>query len=110
MQYEEHLKSNLRALFSAYCDATGLRISTVCKALAADARFYAERVEGERTFTVRGYDQLVGRFLMVWPEGTPWPADVPRAELRELPRGATGRFARHVRTKEGERDGQEAQA
>lgn len=110
MQYEAKLKSNLRALFSAYCEATGLKISTVSRAVAGDARFHAQRVEGAANFTVRGYDQLVGRFLRIWPKGIPWPEGVPRAEPRELPKRITGRMAAHANITGGQDHGEEAQA
>lgn len=113
MQYEEKLKSNLKALFDRYCGATGLAPSTVSQAAAGDHRFYAERVVGERNFTVRGYDQVVGRFVTIWPKGVRWPRGVPRA----APCGMPNHFTVGIRTKaanpipeEGQEHGEEAQA
>jgi hypothetical protein len=75
---ESELVSHLKSLAAAYGVARKHQISTIGKDIAGDWRFFERLDEPKASFTVRKYDEIVRRFSDRWPDGTAWPADVPR--------------------------------
>jgi hypothetical protein len=74
---EEELKSNLKAVFSAFSDGSPLSAATVWSRAARDARFM-ERLEAGGGFTVKSYDRAIAWFSENWPEGAIWPEGIER--------------------------------
>ncbi|GLI23458.1 hypothetical protein GGQ86_003007 [Xanthobacter flavus] len=75
---EHELRAHLRACAEAYATATGRKLTTVAKLAAGDWRFF-DRIADGKTFTARTYDEIMRWFSTNWPEGTPWPRNVPVA-------------------------------
>jgi hypothetical protein len=82
MTLEPRLRSNLRALFSAYQAATGRPLATIGKMVLGDPKAPSLLEEG-RNFTVQLYDRMVGAVSDKWPDGAPWPEGVGRWSLAD---------------------------
>lgn len=97
---EEHEdKRQLRRLADVYKDATGLSLSAVGKIAADDRSFFARLSDEKRTITLRTRDEVKNWFSLHWPEGTPWPSDVPRPQVAApstSPAGDAGAEAEHA--------------
>lgn len=74
---ESELRHHLRSCAAAYAAARAVALVTVGRLAANDWRFF-ERLDEDKTFTVRKYDQVVRWFSDNWPDEAEWPADVPR--------------------------------
>lgn len=79
---EPILMRHLRGCADAYCTAKAISIATVAQRVLGDWRFFDRAHEG-KTFTARKYDDAMAWFSANWPEGVPWPTDVPRPESPE---------------------------
>ena len=74
---ENELKLHMRACADIFAAAASVQIATVAERAAGDWRFF-DRIEHDKTFTARKYDQVMSWFSANWPEGADWPSDVPR--------------------------------
>jgi hypothetical protein len=74
---EAQLKSNLRALVTAFVAKSGISPTETWRKAARDGHFLA-RVESGGGFTVRNYDSIVQWFSDNWPDGAEWPSNVSR--------------------------------
>lgn len=81
---EHELRNHLRQCAEAYAAARSLEIVTVARLAAKDWRFF-DRLDDDKTFTIRKYDSVIQWFSANWPENTAWPSDIPRpAPLLEV--------------------------
>ena len=71
---EETLRANLLELF----DRHPMTPSAIGTAALRDHTFFPRLKKGDMGFNVRTFDRVVQWFSDNWPEGTEWPADVPR--------------------------------
>lgn len=78
MNYSDRFTADLVRLFKAYCAATGASNTAVAAAVADDKGFL-HRIR-RTSPSIATIDRVVGRFAGIWPEGEPWPADIPRPE------------------------------
>ncbi|WP_306049263.1 hypothetical protein [Oceaniradius stylonematis] len=74
---ETELQANLLELAERFCEARGLKESTVGRMCAADGEFFSRLRDG-KSFTARKYDAVVRWFSENWPEEHGWPAQVIR--------------------------------
>lgn len=75
---ENQLKWNLRRCAEAYAAARNIGIPTVGRLAAGDWRFFERVEDGEKSFTARKYDEVMGWFSKNWPDQVDWPSDVIR--------------------------------
>ncbi len=78
----EH-RAHLRELFRVFGEATGYPPTFIGAVTRNDPKW--PRHFEERDFTHSSYDATVARLSALWPEGTPWPAAVPRQAPAEIP-------------------------
>lgn len=70
-------RERITVLLETYRAATGLPPTFVgILARGGDPKFCRNYLTND--FGFRSYDAVNSRLSAVWPEGTPWPADVPR--------------------------------
>lgn len=74
---EAELRHHLTTCAAAFAAITGLQVVTIGRRAAKDWRFFGRIAAGEG-FTARKYDDVMNWFDRNWPDGEPWPADVPR--------------------------------
>lgn len=84
---EETLRAHIDKLIGLYCANLGLGPSTVARLMFGSGEYFFG-VQGRRkqtSFRVATYDQIVARFSEHWPSGLPWPAEIPRIDVRNVP-------------------------
>lgn len=70
-------RERITALLDGYRAATGLPPTFIgILARGGDPKFCRNYLTND--FGFRSYDAVNSRLSAVWPEATPWPADVPR--------------------------------
>lgn len=70
-------RERITVLLETYRAATGLSPTFIgILARGGDPKFARNYLTND--FGFRSYDAVNSRLSAVWPEGTPWPADVPR--------------------------------
>lgn len=74
---ESTLRRHLQTCATDFAKATEREPSTVARLATGDWRFF-DRINEGASFTARKYDGIMAWFSANWPEGTDWPADVPR--------------------------------
>ncbi|PWL17046.1 hypothetical protein DKP76_13495 [Falsochrobactrum shanghaiense] len=85
---ETQLAQNLLTLAAIYGAAKRIEETTVGRHIASDGKFFVRIRDGETTFTVKKYDEVVNNFSKNWPDGVRWPSSVlvpspkPRKEAR----------------------------
>jgi hypothetical protein len=85
-------RAHLRALFSAFAEATGWPPTFVGFVARGEPK-WARQFE-ERDFTHTSYDTAVSRLSALWPEDAPWPEGVPRqAPATDIPQEILDRIA-----------------
>lgn len=82
---ETKLAEDLAACFAAFREASDLEDSTIAQYAAGDWRFFDRLRQGDSTFTVRKYDQVIGWFSDNWPARTAWPKGVYRPKQKAGP-------------------------
>lgn len=55
-------------------------MSTLGRKAAGEWRFFS-RLSGDRTFTIKKYDEVMAWFSTEWPDDLDWPQGVPRPEV-----------------------------
>lgn len=85
---QSELTAHLLACATAFGAARGYELSTLGRLAAGeDSKFFTRLRNGEGTFTVQKYDQVMRWFSANWPAGVPWPEGAPRPEAT-APEGA----------------------
>jgi hypothetical protein len=77
---ENDLRLNLIRCGETYAAARGISLATVARQAAGDWRFFERLRIGEKTFTARKYDEVIGWLSTNWPANTDWPASIARPE------------------------------
>jgi hypothetical protein len=87
MRYEPILKANIAQLFASLSKITGLKESTLAKAILRYPGF-PQDLPNQR-LVVGYYDDVAGKFYSVWPHDVaPWPDTIPVPDLVEAPESA----------------------
>ncbi len=73
MDYREHILT----LADAYCIATNRSLARVSTIVRNDGKFFRRLREGAGC-TMDTYQKCLRWFSEQWPDGLPWPDDVPR--------------------------------
>jgi hypothetical protein len=81
---ENELRLNLLRCADEFILRKGMSLATVGRLAAGDWRFFDRLREGEKTFTARKYDEVIGWLAANWPDAATWPSDVPRPTLVEV--------------------------
>ena len=77
--YEHLIRRDIAAVHLAYGEATCVQPTAIYEfGRAGDGKWGRDIARPGRSFTVASADQFLSRLSAVWPEGTPWPADIPR--------------------------------
>lgn len=79
----ETARERITKLFETFVPATGVPATTVSLVVAGDRAFLSRYLRVNLTFG--SYDMVAGRFSALWPDGTDWPAGVPRPAPAEIP-------------------------
>lgn len=75
-------REQITMLLDAYQDATGFSPTFVGRVARGDPKFARQYLA--TGFTFRSFDLVNSRLSAVWPEGLPWPAEVPRQAPGEV--------------------------
>lgn len=87
-------RRRLEILFAAFGEATGLPETFIGRVARNDPKFpAAARV---RDFRHGSYDEAVARLSALWPDGTPWPEEVPRLAPAEVEEATRQELARRL--------------
>lgn len=81
------LKERLLAVAATYASARGLSTSRVSTLAFGDGKVL-DRLAGESDLTTSRFEASMWWFSANWPEGEPWPADVPRPAAPQPERAA----------------------
>ena len=73
---EHELRQNLIKCAEAFSVGRQVSLATLGRLAAGDWRFFDRLKAGERTFTARKYDEVVGWLHANWPIGSEWPSEV----------------------------------
>lgn len=74
---ENVLRLHLKTCAEEFAELTSREMSTVGRLAAGDWRFF-DRLQEGASFTARKYDLIMLWFSANWPDGAPWPANIPR--------------------------------
>lgn len=77
---EAQLKRHLLILVETYATLLSMGVTTVWRHAINDSAFQ-DRLQSDKTITLRTYDRAVQWFLVNWPSGSEWPEEVPRPAL-----------------------------
>ena len=78
---EAELRDHLITLAEAYAVNRDVKVGTVSLKAAGDTGFIQKLKDRSGSFTVRKYDEAMAWFGANWPEGLPWPSEVPRPKV-----------------------------
>jgi len=85
------------ALAQAYSRATGCALSTVADRALGERNTKAfSRLARGQGITTRTLERATVWLLTNWPEGTPWPEDVPGGPVETVPVKSRTREVRHA--------------
>jgi hypothetical protein len=79
-----NMKSRLVLMIETFAAAKGLSPSHVGATIFSSGIKYRQLVEGADVTTGR-YEHAVRYLSTNWPDGVPWPADVPRPAVHVSP-------------------------
>jgi hypothetical protein len=71
----------LLAVASAYCEATGVSLSTAGGRAFAESKLLVNLAAGVSSPTFARADRAVAWFSLHWPDGADWPPAVPRPSV-----------------------------
>lgn len=77
------LTDQLLAVLRAYCSAAEIDIARASQRCLGDRRLLVRLDEGRATLTLTRADRALAWFSAHWPEGSAWPAAIPRPSLPE---------------------------
>jgi len=70
---ENELRAILLETAHAYAAADACAMSTISRRCRNDSGFFARITDPSKSFTVRTYDEVMGWFVVHWPEGKSKP-------------------------------------
>lgn len=70
---EKICRDYLLAVAKIYAAAKGLALTTVARRFHGADSFLRDFETGDRTITLRKYDEMLVAFKADWPDGTKWP-------------------------------------
>ena len=76
--------SDLQVICSLYRGATGRSESRISDLACANPYLFS-RLRANKGCTVATYNRVLAWFSAHWPEGLPWPAEIPRPPAPEVP-------------------------
>lgn len=71
----------LLAVAAAYCEATGVSLSTAGRRAFAESKLLVNLSSGISSPTLKRADAALDWFSLHWPDGAEWPATVPRPSV-----------------------------
>lgn len=72
------LSDQMLAVAAAYCEATGLSLSTAGSRAFAESKLLVNLSAGVSSPTLKRADAALAWFSRHWPDGVDWPPAVPR--------------------------------
>lgn len=83
MGMETELKQHLLRLVEAFAEASAIGVTTAWRRAINDPAFH-DRLQSDKTITLRTYDRATAWFAENWPDHVDWPVDVPRPKVAAL--------------------------
>lgn len=70
---EQRCRDYLLLVARVYAGAKGLALTTVARKFHGADSFLEDFERGERSVTLRKYDEMIDALRADWPDGTKWP-------------------------------------
>lgn len=87
----ETTRKHIARLFTAYQAVTGYKPTFIAQLVTGDRAFASRFLKSG--MNVSTYDMFVARLSGIWPDGKPWPDDVPRQAPMPLDESSAVLFA-----------------